>query len=80
MNAKAIHENQYTLTIVVSILCLLSFIATGMMDPGVIWDSSNWSDAENQQESENSVFCSICGVYRPISASHCISCNVCYEE
>lgn len=79
-NAKEIHENQYILTIIVSALCLGSYLMTGMLDPGVVWDSANWSDAENQYHSETDVYCSICGVYRPSSANHCLTCNVCYEE
>ena len=75
-NAYKIQYNQYILTIVTSCVCLLSYLFTTMVDPGIVWNSREM-DLENDP---NSVYCSICGVYRPKSASHCVSCNVCFDE
>ena len=75
-NAYRIQYNQYILTIITSCVCILSYLFTTMVDPGIVWDSREM-DLENDP---NSVYCSICGVYRPKLAGHCVSCNVCFDE
>lgn len=75
--AKEMRRSLYTLTLCISIICIISCVLTGMVDPGIIWNDEN----ENQNDhDEKPMYCAICDVYRPLHASHCLECNSCYLE
>ena len=75
--AKEMGRSLYTLTLCISIICIISCVLTGMVDPGIIWSDAN--ESQNDHD-EKPVYCAICDVYRPLHASHCLECNACYLE
>lgn len=71
--------NQYILTVLSSIVCLCSFLYTGMIDPGIVWNEQLLHHKDTEM-SDDSVYCSICDVYCPPHSYHCTKCNVCIQE
>lgn len=56
----------------------LSYLYTGICDPGVIRRSTANSLANKVRlESQHYVYCSLCDLYRPANAAHCQQCGVC---
>lgn len=56
----------------------LSYLYTGICDPGVIRRSTSNSLANKMRlESQHYVYCSLCDLYRPPKAAHCPQCGVC---
>ena len=59
----------------------LSYLYTGICDPGVIRRSASNSLANKMQlESQHYVYCSLCDLYRPANAAHCPQCGVCIRD
>ncbi|KNB41999.1 hypothetical protein JH06_4441 [Blastocystis sp. subtype 4] len=57
---------------------VLSFLYTGVYDPGVIRSTEENSLARGSVlESQKYSYCSLCDLYRPEGAKHCPKCGVC---
>lgn len=59
---------------------MMSYLFTGMHDPGIIWSSPDHIHSEDLEINEDSVYCSVCGIYRPFNSNHCVQCNACIQE
>lgn len=60
------------------LIMVLSFLYTGVYDPGVIRSTEENSLARGSVlESQKYSYCSLCDLYRPEGAKHCPKCGVC---
>lgn len=51
-----------------------------MVDPGIVWPEDSHNQSDDIEQNDQSVYCSICGIYRPSNTYHCVKCNVCIRE
>ena len=78
-NAFKAGGNMQLLTLCVSCVCVGSFVLAGAVDPGIVWNDSSMMQEIDPEKEASLVYCSVCGVCRPLNANRCTLCNACYE-